>query len=164
MEAVPAQVVPLPPLPRQGEGPRGGRQVGVEGGVEAGHRRQVGGYPAYGIDRVQGDRLVQRGERRERPEVGQQVVGHPLRRDVVGAAVHDAVADRVDVADQVADVVGQVVRRAVPGGDDPVVGVEHPELDAAGPRVDGEDPHACASSSGHCQAWMSGASSPCSRV
>ncbi len=65
----------------------------MEGGVEAGDLRQVRPRRGDGADRRQVVRLVQRRQRHQRVERGQQRVGDARGARVVRAAMHDAMAD-----------------------------------------------------------------------
>ena len=89
------------PLPGQRVGAGGRRQVGVEGGVEAGHRRQVRQQPAPPRGcRATRPRVVQRREvARSSPGSRAASSSTSTGRGVPRPAVHDAVADRVDAAD-----------------------------------------------------------------
>ena len=66
----------------------------VEGGVEAGDLRQVGGARENGADRREIVRLVQRRQRHIAFELGQHLVVDQDRPVVVRAAMHDAMPDR----------------------------------------------------------------------
>ena len=96
VEPVPAHAKLLAPSPGHGIGEGRDGQRRVERGVEAGHRGQVGQRLAHRVDRRQRGRLVQRSQFRETSKRGDDVVVEPRRCGEAGAAVHDAVADRID--------------------------------------------------------------------
>jgi hypothetical protein len=136
----------------------------VEGGVEAGHLRDSGQQPPYQPHRAQAGGLVQRGERDQGPELGQQGVVDD-RRAGATAAVHDPVPDGVGLRPQLGNrvlgrLVGRLVERVldVPGRDD-LLTVEQAQLHTAGAGVDDQHPQP-----GHVQPEISGSSSPCTRV
>ena len=67
---------------------------GVERGIEARYLRQVRPALEQGADRRQVVRLMQRRERNEFLERGEDICVEPHRLRVFQPAVHDAVADR----------------------------------------------------------------------
>lgn len=95
VEAEAPQPVAFAPLPRQRVGGGGGRQPGVEGGVEARDRGEVGPRPGHRIERVERGRLVQRRQRRERAQLAFDGRIEADRAGEAGAAVDDAVGHRI---------------------------------------------------------------------
>jgi len=95
MEAVAAHAL-LAQRTRQREGVVHLGHVGVEGGVETGHLRQLGESSAELADARQVVRLVQRRERIEARQLFQHLVGHVHAVGVFAAAMHDAVRHGLD--------------------------------------------------------------------
>ena len=97
MEAVAAHVVLVAPGARHGIRVRLRRQGAVEAGVEDGDVRDAGERGLRAHDPLDVGGVVQRGERRERPQGRDDVV---VDHDGLGepaAAVHDPVAHRDEV-------------------------------------------------------------------
>jgi hypothetical protein len=81
-------------LPRQRNQAGHQRERVVEGSIEAHDLRQCRACRSHRMDRRDVVRHVQRIERGQRVEVREQGTGHFGRRYVVGATVHDAMANR----------------------------------------------------------------------
>ncbi len=147
VEAVAAEPPAETPLSRQGVGRRRRRQVGVEGGVEAGDGRDVGQDRRDGVQSGQRLRLVERSEIDQLAETGDHLTIHPDRFAEAGPAVDDPVTDRVDPTEPLdrlhhRRLIGPFAgHRQVRRAHDPILAVEDPELQAARPGVDDEDPH-----------------------
>jgi hypothetical protein len=65
----------------------------VEGGIEAGHLRQIRLYLLHGTDRRQVVRLMQRRQRHEGFQPGHRRRRDEQRRRVIGSTMHHAVTD-----------------------------------------------------------------------
>ena len=147
VEAEPAQVPAVPPLRRQRVGGRGGRDVSVEGGVEAGHRRDPGEQPADQLQAPQGLRLVQGRQVGERLEPAADSGVHQHGLGELRAAVDDAMSDRVDGAvSRDGGPERGVVDTSRRGGDGlrgqrPIGVVEDGQLEAARSGIDDQDVH-----------------------
>ena len=147
VEAVLAQVPALAPLgwDRVGSGPR--RHARVECRIEAGdrgHLRENGGDRRERVERL---RLVERGKIGAGAEVRHDLAVDPDGLRVARSPVDDPVPDGVDRPEPADGArhgggVGQPSGRGqVRRPDDLVSRVEHPELQAARPRIDDEDSH-----------------------
>ena len=104
--------------------------------------------PAHGVQGGQRLGLVQRRQVGQQLQPPPDVPGHHDRPGELRPAVHDAMAHRVNRAEAVQRL-GQrrgIQRGPARGGQigragHLVAGAEHPQLQAARPRVDNEDPH-----------------------
>jgi hypothetical protein len=105
VEPVPADAA-VPERGRQRQALRDLRHPPVEGGVEAGHLGHPGDPLGRRLQRGDLGREVQRRERHEGTELGEQAVVDQRRAIVVRAAMHDAVAHHVQRT-----VAGQSVQR-----------------------------------------------------
>jgi hypothetical protein len=113
--------------------------------VETRDRGHVRQEPGYGVESLEGLRLVQGREVGERLQPPPHVAGDKHRPRIQRPAVHDAVADRVHRPGRLDRVrerrcLGSAAaqRGQVRGGCDGVVAGEHPQLEAARPGVDDE--------------------------
>ncbi len=146
----------------------------MEGGVEAGDGRQPGPQRVQCSHRRDGRWIVQRSEIRQPLEAVLDRGVDDRRPGELGAAVDDPVAGRVDLGDLLQHRLELPAQLGlVPGcatlarADDPVVRIEHPQLQARGAGIDGEDAarrerHRQAAA--QVQSRTSGMSSRCSRT
>ena len=166
MEAIAPQPPAFPPLGGQREGGGGGRDGGVERGVETGDGGHVGQHRGHRVQGGQRLGLVQRSQVGERTEPLPDAALDQHRAAELIAPVHDPVTDRAHLAERLdrrldgRPVVPVPRRRQVGGAGDLVGVVKDAQLEAARPGVDDQD----LSQYGHFQSLISGASSPRERV
>ena len=150
VKAVLAEVPAFPPLGWDRVGGRPSGHAGMKGRIEAGDRRHVREHGGDRRERGERLRLVERGEVGEGPEVRHDLGVEPDRPRVARSPVDDPVADGVDGPERAdrgphGGRVGQTPGRGqVRRPHDAILRVEHPELQAAGPRIDDEDLHGTA--------------------
>ena len=142
VEPVTANAPVFPPPARHCVGRRLLRHRGVKGRVEHGDVGDVGKGLSRVEDRRERRHVVQRGEGRQRVDLGDDLVVDQRRLDEVVATVDNTVTDRL----------GGLVRLDPPRG----VAFDEVQLEARRAGVDGQ----------YCQVQLaiSGSSSPCSRV
>ena len=149
----------------------------MESRVKASDRRQLRQRRRDGIERGERLGLMKRSEVAQLAHPRLRIGVDPHRLAEALTSVNDAVPNSIRFAQHRVERGSELIRvhlRArsieLPRGDHSVIAVEQRQLQAAGARVDDQDPHRCAYvdrasfAPGQHQSVTSGGSCPCSRV